>query len=697
MSAGQTKIIQLEPEFEHTGEPRVRYIDPRDTRLERYKYASSGALEYIRTVVPLPGHKIVLVLAMSAWEYYGPNRNGDGFSERAVILPGVNNGIPVIDQTETLPAHHKSFETTAHNFLHHVNKDPAKAVGRVMQSFYNWDMHRVELLLAVDETKAPQICKRIMDGEYPGVSMGCRIRYDVCTICGNRAPTRKEYCEHVNGKDFEFGMNTILPDGRQCAVLNPCPCLFDISWVWRPADRVGFMMKKVARSESYTLLSADLGDRVAEANAKTSALHKISLMDKYVDGEIATLDHDNSSCGCHRGEMRAMEEAHKRLLPAYAKDFKLLTPDVIDAGARHGVPSFVSSLASIGIRPTVHETYRVICRRHDTPPHSGIDRLLPLMQSALLEAFGDTPGFFEAFEDAVEPSEDAIRVEIVEKAIPFVEKRALYREHLLRKYVPEEHAYLGPLLGADEGALFRPSHQVIDIKDPATRRTYQTTRRTAEETDWENTKRNLAESGILAAGTGATFALLSYMGRNKGKVGPASALAKWPNMVRWPVGAVGGLGAYRAAKGTVPTVSSAQGVDVPFNTPMVEKRSSIKTLQALKHLATDSYVGPLAGGGLTALMLGSDRFLTGAPDEAKSIARQNPFLTAGAATLGLGGLRHLLKSRALKVKTSSVIYGNDPAIPPYLDVETILEKLAKEWTPIICRAIDCDLRSVSVK
>jgi hypothetical protein len=486
---GLTKIVQLEPEFEHTGEPRVRYIDPRDTHLRQHKYASDGALDFIRTVEPLPGHRVVLVLAMSAWEFYGPNRNGDGFTEREFALPHVNGGRQIITYDETLPQHYKSFESTAHNFLHHVNKDPAKAVGRVIKSFYNWPMHRVELLLAVDETKAPHICRRIMDGEYPGVSMGCRIQYDVCTICGNKAPTRKQYCHHVNGKDPQFGMNTILPDGRQCAVLNPSPLLFDISWVWRPADRIGYMMKKVASAAPYQILSADLGAKVAEANAKTSALHKLSLMDKFVDGEVKTLNHDTSSCGCSPQEMRSIEETHRRLLPALARGFEPLSDNVIDAGARHGLKAFTSSLASIGIQPTVGETYRVVCRRMGHQPMSRIEKLLPLMQSVMLEVFGDTPSFFDAFTGAMCPDKDSVNVDIVKEALPYTEKRALYKDLLLRRYVPEEHAYVAPLVGSHEDVFYRPTLQTLDVRDPQTGRSYQTTRGTAEETDWENRDR----------------------------------------------------------------------------------------------------------------------------------------------------------------------------------------------------------------
>ncbi len=686
MTSGLTKIIQLDAEFEHTGEPRVRYIDPRDTHLAMHKYASSGALDYIRHVDPLPGHRIVLVLAMSAWEYYGPNRNGDGFSERGVCLPGINGGLPVIDMTETLPAHHKSFETTAHNFLHHVNKDPAKAVGKVMQSFYNWDMHRVELLLAVDEIKAPKICQRIVDGEYPGVSMGCRIKYDVCTICGNRAPTRAQYCEHVSGHDPQYGMNTILPDGRQCAVLNPSPQLFDISWVWRPADRVGFMLKKVA-STSYEVLSADLGEKIAEENLKTSALHKLSLMDKYIDGEIPTLTHDNSVCGCADTEMTATERVIDRLLPGYRQNFEPLPQSIIDAGARHGVRSFTSSLNAVGVYPTVQETYRVICRRNGLQPMQIIELLLPAMRAAIVDAFQDVPSFFDLFESELGPTQSSVRRELVERVMPYVEKRALYKEYLLRNHVSPDHAYMAPLLGADESALFRPTHQVLHAKDPTTGRNYETTRGVAEETDWENTKKNLTEAGLIAAASSGLAAL-------------AATRKGGSKMLAVPILGGGGVMSAALATADLPTIRTEEGVDIPVNAPMVEKRSAsmrpITNMDAFSALAMDPYIGPLAGGGLAAMILGSENIPLG-PPELRNFAQENPLLVAGAGAVGLGSLRGLLKRGAYRAKQAGVHYSGDPVAAPYLEVDVVLEKLAMEWTPILSNGTYCDLVMGSVK
>jgi hypothetical protein len=88
-------------------------------------------------------------------------------------------------------------------------------------------------------------------------------------------------------------------------------------------------------------------------------------------------------------------------------------------------------------------------------------------------------------------------------------------------------------------------------------------------------------------------------------------------------------------------------------------------------------------------MLGSDRFGQWAPDELKLQARQHPLLMTGGTTLGLLGLRKLLKNRALAVKTSSVHLGDDAISMAPVDAGSIIEKLATAWAPIIYTATDC--------
>lgn len=282
------KVIELD-EYFPTGESSVqpillwgsgRRVDT--TRVSKY---ASDALDYIKSVTPEPGKTILLVNALGAEETYGPNRNGDGFPEFPVPARGralTASRRWFVPPGEELVNHYASFEKNpAHAFKHHVNKDPEKASGVVKRAFWNPRMHRVELLISIDNEKDPEWAQRAQDGEFVPVSMGCRIKRDVCARCGNEAPTRADYCDHV-----KYNMNAIDKNGFKDYVHNPSPDFFDISRVFRPADRTGYTLKKVAEVHSVRL-SADLGAESEDLAFKSAVAQKLSDIDKVIHGEVA--------------------------------------------------------------------------------------------------------------------------------------------------------------------------------------------------------------------------------------------------------------------------------------------------------------------------------------------------------------------------------------------------------------------------
>jgi hypothetical protein len=77
------------------------------------------------------------------------------------------------------------------------------------------------------------------------VSMACRVPYDVCSGCGNKARTRDEYCKEASCKfgGCDNNLTKLIKTGSDVHVLhvkNVSPSFFDISNVWRPADRTAF-------------------------------------------------------------------------------------------------------------------------------------------------------------------------------------------------------------------------------------------------------------------------------------------------------------------------------------------------------------------------------------------------------------------------------------------------------------------------
>lgn len=73
----------------------------------------------------------------------------------------------------------------------------------------------------------------------------CKIREDVCSICGNKARKRSDYCEHILRDKRK-----IYPDGRQPYMINYNPTFFDISIVRRRADKIAYVLEKVASQDT---------------------------------------------------------------------------------------------------------------------------------------------------------------------------------------------------------------------------------------------------------------------------------------------------------------------------------------------------------------------------------------------------------------------------------------------------------------
>jgi len=223
--------------------------------------------EYLESLNTKEGNTYALVNALGAGEFFGSNKNGDYFPEDA------------------LKQYHKTFEALAHVYRHHVNKDPQKSMGKVVFSHYNPKMKRVELILELDNTKSEDILNKLESGRLPAVSMGCRVPYDVCSICNNRAKTRADYCSHLRSS-----MNKTMPDGRKVYALNTMPKFFDISVVTIPADRTASFLSKVASDNSSKpkLNRAELegSNSLDKTLQKVAALESNAYLNKRIVGKV---------------------------------------------------------------------------------------------------------------------------------------------------------------------------------------------------------------------------------------------------------------------------------------------------------------------------------------------------------------------------------------------------------------------------
>lgn len=341
------KLSTFLAESEH-GLAAVPLFGPSDAAFE--KTASAGLLpevvRYVETLRPRADAQYVLVNAMGAGEYFGSNINGDHFPEEALIhKPDDWTGNPLLDKVKakSWPYGFPTFYG-AHPFAHHKNKDASRAYGEVELATWNDHMKRVELVVRCDRDKCERfggmsVWDKLRAGQFPDVSMGSKVPWDLCAICADwklyrealqtfkpgkhkhpgiavlefhkqrkakdgvgirgLSVTRADYCEHA-GKL----MNKILPDGRKVFVFNFFPRFFDISFVFIGADRTAKVMVYVSRSGQPGVPSALAAERLGigdpEDGTKTasvddhllaqlfgkSAAEKLSEIDKEVEPNL---------------------------------------------------------------------------------------------------------------------------------------------------------------------------------------------------------------------------------------------------------------------------------------------------------------------------------------------------------------------------------------------------------------------------
>lgn len=200
---------------------------------------------YIQNAKPIENLIQVLLTALGGYPVWPQNVNGDRFLIPSLEHEGDDYG-------------YQTFLSNANYFTHHVNSDPALAKGKVLAAVWNDKAKRVELIVGIDPSKDPDAASEIDSGSNLCFSMGAKLPFDVCSVCGNKARTRLEYCDHLR-----YQMNQMDPiTGLLVGALNPQPKFFDISRVLIPADKTAYMWEKVASAASpiSKLGSAEIAD-----------------------------------------------------------------------------------------------------------------------------------------------------------------------------------------------------------------------------------------------------------------------------------------------------------------------------------------------------------------------------------------------------------------------------------------------------
>ena len=303
--------------------------------------------------------------------------------------------------------------------------------------------------------------------------------------------------------------------GKKVHALNPRPKFFDISWVFRPADRTAFMMKKVAGAHPYELISgAEAGEYLDNMEALKQAAHKMAVIDKIVQG----IPVDAKTEGVKEKDVKDLKKMRSIAMEA-GKNTPDLPDSVLKDLSKKSLPAVTSSLMAAGmIRLSTPEMTKVIMYKampNKEPSKDILDKAVRIQQG-VLGLFEDFPQITEQLQKsgALDMGVEHVDPEIVESMSPYIEKRAGIGEYLQRRFVPE--TYRNEI----------PNTTRFTLTDPATGGTYMTTRGAAIRAHDEIAKRNLYKvvgGGLLLGGAyKALGAGLDRLGG--GKLKPLAAL-----------------------------------------------------------------------------------------------------------------------------------------------------------------------------
>jgi len=285
-----------------------------------------------------PNSTYQIVIPIGIGDSWGINFRGD-LVYRDQMIPDVNS-----EAYRNRPYGYPTFKS-GHFFAHHRNK-PAKGhpiLGDVPFVTLNPKMQWIELVVRAHlpsvEEHHPELLSQIISGAFP-VSMGLLAIADVCLKCGNvrKGPTSRP-CKHIMPPSRGGELGKIYKDGSVAGMSNIQPRFFDISFVNRGADSIGFSLKKVADAEPARDEQEMITIRRALNTMKQKGvLEKIKKIPKKDDP----------------GELEKFSKI-KKALAALAREEPDIDPTALMKQAKAGGLGLLDAMAMSGILLRPHE------------------------------------------------------------------------------------------------------------------------------------------------------------------------------------------------------------------------------------------------------------------------------------------------------------------------------------------------------
>ncbi len=248
--------------------------------------------------------------AIGSLETWGPNQNGDGFP------------------LKELQASYQTFVGKG-NFIDHKSDDITKIRGLIVDAFMNDEDGCIECLIAVDKKSHPQLVRDIDTGVVNSVSMGTRVGWSACSVCGNIARTEHDYCDHIKGyKGMKISLYTNNADHKFGAwpihEVNHDLEFIELSWVAVPAFREANVLEKVASLKKAVDEMSDTKEKL-ESQLIPENLLKINESAQCKDNECATdprRSKNNSNIKVAAGMLRIKIDITQLAFRKTWKDFK---------------------------------------------------------------------------------------------------------------------------------------------------------------------------------------------------------------------------------------------------------------------------------------------------------------------------------------------------------------------------------------
>ena len=321
-----------------------------DNRSLTKRAAAKDRLQFSKTANQEDLH----IIALGAYEGTGYNRNGDAFLE-----------------DDCRKNHHYFTKANRAVHRHHKNKPADPKFGNIKAAAYNEEMKRIELIVGLDRDKCADILDEQEKTGNTNWSMASKQAYDECSWCHHKAKTDKDRCMHIPAK-----LGEINKVGEMCGMLNPDPKWFEISYVRRPADRIGMSLGKCAADGAVRpMLPSDFlnlyGDIYVpddltiskKAADKRELLHKLAEMEKHVEAAGRSSTADSLFNKRHRSKL---------------KDAPLMADNDIDELRKHEPSKVFRSMADKGVMFNLAEFIKYLFgNRFDSSKVDGVKSQLP--------------------------------------------------------------------------------------------------------------------------------------------------------------------------------------------------------------------------------------------------------------------------------------------------------------------------------